>query len=425
MIKCVIGEQIKQDVLIPRKNYLGHFAPKSGRVPDQGALIQAAMASPVGAARLKEMAKSGKFAVIIISDSTRGIPNQTVLPPIIAELKDGGISSDDILIMVATGLHRLATKKELQLVEEEAGGIKAVSHNAFDRAKLVFMGYSRDKTPIWINKEVIESDLVITVGKVEPHEFAGFTGGRKSILPGVAGEDTINWNHRPEYLEHPKCAPGKLLGNPIHEDMEDVAERVGVDFSIQVVLNAEGAVIGAYTGSLAASHGKAVERTSELSSVIIEQRPNIVICHPGSALEINLYQTIKAVISAATIVEDGGIIIVTAACGEGIGPDLLAEPFENATTADEVIAKAKAKYSAEVDHAILLAKIIKRNITVYCVCPGIEDEVSQSMLMQPFKSVQMALDNGLEAIAMSKVMVLDRAPGMIANFNQKQKPLNN
>lgn len=414
--ELVIGERVKELLKVPESGFLGRFAPGTRAVSDQDKVVRSAILNPVESEHFRDKAKGKKSAVVIISDSTRGIPNELVLPPVIEELRKAGLAGDQITIMVAVGLHRLATPEELQMIKRQAGGIEAISHDAYNEGTLSFLGYSKDNTPIWINRKVIESDLKITIGKVEPHEFAGYTGGRKSILPGVAGEKTINWNHRPEHLEHPHAVPGRLEGNPIHEDMVEIALKVGVDFSLQVVLNEKGEALGAFAGGLIASHHRAVELSRELSAVKMEKRPNLVICHPGSALEINLYQALKAVFSAATIVEDGGLIILTAACPEGLGTHLFVDPYRGSSSLDEVLEKAKANYTAPVDHAILLAKVLKRKVRVFCHCPGVHNEVLQTMFLEPFPTLQSAVDQGVKMLNEPAMMVLDRAPALLADI---------
>lgn len=417
MMELTVGDKLKEKVIIPSELYHGTFKPKSVEFVGQNEVVNEAISKPIDTPILSMLAKGKISAAIIISDSTRGIPNHIVLPPIICELQKAGLTKDQIKIYIAVGLHREATPEELQIIREQSGGVEAISHDASAEEALAFLGYSKDQTPIYINKEVYAAQIKVTIGKVEPHEFAGFTGGRKSIIPGVAGEKTINWNHRPERLEHPDCVPGKLTDNPIHEDMEEIALKVGVDFSLQVILNEQDEVMAAFAGSLVGSHEKAVELSRELADVDVVNRPNLIVCHPGNILEINLYQALKAVFAAAEIIEDNGVIVLSAACPEGLGNNLYVAPFEKALTLEQVFDIARANYSAPVDHAILLAKVLRRNITVLCYCPGIEDKMLKTLLLESFNSLQEAVDSGLNRIKAPRLVLLESAQALLLKDN--------
>ena len=221
-------------IRIPEENYIGciqYNAPREIQWPVE---YLRSLRNPYGVAGLKDIAQGKRRVVILVGDYTRAVPAKMLLPPLMDELHQAGISESQITIVIACGLHRPSTRQEMaQIVGDDwVRRLKVVNHNALDSDRLTFLGKTRKGTPVWINSLVSESDLCIALGQIEPHEYAGFTGGRKSILPGVSGEKTIRYNHSPEMIEHPCAKPGILEGNPIHEDMVECALMAGIDFIV-------------------------------------------------------------------------------------------------------------------------------------------------------------------------------------------------
>ena len=180
---------------------------------------------PAGTPRLRDLARGAGRVVIIVSDPTRGVPTAKVMPILLEELASAGVPRSAVTVVVATGVHRPATEDEIKEIVGAGNieGLKVINHDPYDGKQLVTLGKTSFGTLVEVNRTVYEADLRIAVGKVEPHEFAGFSGGRKSVLPGIAGEKTIEFNHRPEMLISPAARPGQLEGNPIHLDMMEAA----------------------------------------------------------------------------------------------------------------------------------------------------------------------------------------------------------
>jgi len=344
---------------------------------------------------------------ILMSDYTRAVPGKMLLLPLIEELHQVGIHKSQIKIIIASGVHRPTTQEEKARIvgEEWVRKLSVFCHDANDPNILTFLGKTKRGTPVWINKLVLESDLRIALGQIEPHEFAGFTGGRKSILPEVSGEETIRKNHSPEMIGHPLARPGILRGNPIHEDMVEAALMVGLDFIVNVVLDKDLKIVGVFAGDMIEAHKKGVNFVSLFSKVEIPSRPDIIVTTPGEPLNVNLYQSIKALIALDAVVSSESVSVLYSPCPEGLGSEDMLNPFSGATTPREVIKKLKDNYKIQMDHAFLLSKILEKGIKIIACLPTIKSEIIKKMMM-PVDSIQEGLDVALKVSGKNKPKVL-------------------
>ncbi len=223
---------------------------------DLGAALSRALARPVGAPPLRELARGRRRVAIITSDSSRPVPAHALLGPVLAELEAGGIDADAVDVVMGGGAHRPPYPEEIQaLLGQWAGRVRVRCHD-YRAADLVDLGRTPAGTPLLVDRVVAAADLRVSFGQVEPHEFAGFTGGRKSILPAVSGEATILANHSLANLSHPRSRPGVLEGNPIHEDMLAAARMARLDFIVNVVLGGDLQPFAAAAGDPVAAHAK-------------------------------------------------------------------------------------------------------------------------------------------------------------------------
>ena len=344
--------------------------------------------------KLKNLAKGSKKVVIIVSDATRGIPTGKVLPFVIDDLIDAGIDLKQITIIIALGVHRPATKSEMKEIvgEKYFEKIKIINHNGFDKKNLVYLGETSLGTPIEVNKTVYEADFKIIIGKVEPHEFAGFSGGRKSILPGVSSEKTIESNHRPEMLLNENARPGVMLNNPVNEDMAEAAEVLGVDFAINIVQNIKADVVGIFSGDIFESHLKAVEYMRSVYSVGLKERPDIIVTTPGRPLNIDFYQSIKPIIALAPIIKKNGVIVMYSECREGVNSVDMLKPYEESSTVEDVVEYLMSNYKIQMDHALLLSKIMQKKIKIVVYSPNIDKSVLKKMFIETADNPQDALE---------------------------------
>lgn len=298
--------------------------------PDLDRTFKEALENPVGTKRLSEIAKPGERVCIVVGDMTRlWARYDQILPYILEELHRAGIEDGNITIVSGTGAHRPQSEDEhRQIVGQEVySRIKVVDHNCNNKKELVYLGKTGRGTPVWINKLVHESDRVILTGGVVHHFLAGYGGGKKSILPGVSGYETIMANHKLSIDPsgsgiNPSVCAGRLKGNPLSEDMIEAARMTRVDFAVNVVINEEGRIGYVSCGDMVASHERSAAVVDEYFGVSIEDKSDLVIASCGGyPKDINLYQTYKTMYNARRAVRDGGVIIILSESREGIGND--------------------------------------------------------------------------------------------------------
>jgi len=397
-VKIVIG---KDHFL----NLVSYKEPEELKWPED---FWQAMEDPIHSKKLREVAKGAKKVAIIVSDSTRGVPTSKIIPMVLEELQLSGINFTQIVVVIALGVHRPATSREIEQIvgKDYLDKIKIINHDPYNKEELVLLGYTSIGTPIEVNKTVYQTDLRINIGKVEPHEFAGFSGGRKSVLPGISSEKTIQENHRPEMILKPSSRPGCLVDNLIHKDMEEAASKLGIHFSINFVLNTNGSTIGLFPGDIFEAHKRAVEFIKLYYQVKIKEKPDIIVTTPGFPLNINFYQSIKSLISLESIITENGIIVLYSLCPDGFGSDDMFLPFEGAKTLDEVINNLRKNYKIQMDHALLLCKILKKNIKIIVSSPNLEKRTLNKIYLEYFKSPQEAVNKAINMAGKAKPKVL-------------------
>lgn len=283
-------------------------------------LVRKALEEPIGTPRLQELAKGKRQVVIVTSDHTRAVPSKLTLPILLEEIRRGNPEAD-ITILIATGLHRPTTEEEQRRMfgDEIVDHEKIIVNKAFEEADFEHVCGLPSGADLWVNKAALHCDLLITEGFIEPHFFAGFSGGRKSILPGICNAVTVNENHSYKAIASPYAATGMLEHNPIHEDMVYAARKVNVQFILNVALNAEKKVIAAFAGDLEQAHEKGVAFVRSLAQCRRTEGDIVITSNGGYPLDQNLYQSPKAVATAEACCRDGGVIIMCASCCDGMG----------------------------------------------------------------------------------------------------------
>lgn len=290
--------------------------------PDGAELVRQALAHPIGSKPLHELAAGKQKIILITSDHTRPLPSAVTLPLYLAELRRGNPSAN-ITILVATGVHRAPTAEELRakfgesICERE----RIVIHRADDETHLVQLGMLPSGGELWLNRLVAEADLVVSEGFVEPHFFAGFSGGRKSILPGVAGRKTVLHNHSAAFISAPQARQGCLADNPIHADMAFAARTAKLAFILNVLLDSEKRIVAAFAGDAEKAHAAACAKCLEQTRVPAVQADIVITSNGGYPLDQNIYQCVKCMTAAEACVREGGIIIVCAGLADGHGGD--------------------------------------------------------------------------------------------------------
>lgn len=285
-------------------------------------LVAAAMAAPVAGLRLSELAAKAKSAVILISDHTRPVPSRDILPGMLRELRAGnpGIA---VTLLVATGCHRGTTRDELiqKLGPELAASERIAVHDAFDPSQNVSIGVLPSGAPLVLDRRAVETDLLLAEGFIEPHFFAGFSGGRKSVLPGICDRVTVLGNHCGAFIDHPLSRTGVLDGNPIHRDMEAAAEMAKLRYIVNVVINGVHETVAAFAGSPKETHAAGVAFLRRYCEVPAIPGDVVITGNGGAPLDQNLYQCVKSMTAAEASARPGARIILCAALTDGIGGD--------------------------------------------------------------------------------------------------------
>ncbi|MEX2683900.1 MAG: nickel-dependent lactate racemase [Candidatus Sigynarchaeota archaeon] len=300
---------------------------------DPKAAVAAAIDHPVGGRSIKSIIKdrsnrrkrlADATACIVVSDHTRPVPSRDILPPLLERIEAEGIQRGNITILVATGLHRASTPEELErmLGKDIVSTYSIVNHDSKDATRLVNRGISSRGTPIWINKAYADADLKVLTGYVDPHFFAGFAGGRKAIVPGIAGDATIMGNHSAAHINHPCARFAVLAGNPIHEDALEIARHVGVNFIVNVCLDERHRIIKVAAGDLEAAHNELVQFMRRTIVANFDHYFDIVVVNNGGyPLDLNLYQAVKSIVLGELAVKEGGTIISANEMRDGFGSD--------------------------------------------------------------------------------------------------------
>lgn len=291
-------------------------------LPDPEKAIAQALAKPIGSPPLAELARGRKSACILVCDITRPVPNKLILPPLLRTLEEQGIPRDEILILVATGLHRPNQGAEL----EEMVGTDIVKNyrieNHFGKklSDHEFLGMTPNEVPAYIDKRYVHADLKITTGLIEPHLMAGYSGGRKVICPGIAALETVKIWHGPRFLEHPKADCGFVEGNPVHEENTRIAQMAGCDFIVNVCLDGQRQITWVGAGDMIQAWHEGVRFVEKVVRVPVPRPMEVVVTSAaGYPLDTTWYQAIKGLTGALPIVKQGGTIVLVASLTEGVG----------------------------------------------------------------------------------------------------------
>jgi lactate racemase len=286
---------------------------------DQLAVLRTALREPVAGPPLRALVKPGQTVAISACDGTRPQPRQLMIPAVLDEL-DGIVRPEDVTVLVATGTHRANSPAELAEMfgAETVERVRIVNHDARDDSSLQWVGRYGEGVPVWLNREWCAADVKITTGFVEPHFFAGFSGGPKMVAPGLAGLETVLTLHDARRIGHPDARWGITEGNPVHDDIRAVAAGTGVDFALDVVLNRDQDIVRAFGGELFPMHAAAIETARAVAMRPVDRYFDVVVTtNSGFPLDQNLYQAVKGMSAAAQVVREGGVIVCAAECRDG------------------------------------------------------------------------------------------------------------
>ena len=379
-------------VSVPDANLMGVAQPRrAGKPPDPMALLRAALERPIASPRLRDIARPGQRVAIITSDLTRPCPSDRLLPHLLDELEAAGVRDADMTVVVALGLHRPMTEAEMA----EAVGpnvykrLRVVNHDPLD---VVSLGVTSRGTPVEITREVVDADLRVCVGNLELHYFAGYSGGAKAIMPGCAAKATVQANHA--MMVEVEAVAGKLEGNPVRADLEEGAALAGVDFILNVVVDGHHRILGAVAGDVTEAHRSGCEMVAGQGIVGVPTLADVVLVSAGGyPKDLNLYQAQKALDNAAHAIRDGGVLILLAECGEGLGNATFETWLSEASGPDEVLTRIQKEFVLGGHKAAAIAAVQKR-ASIYLVSSLPEDLV-QRCGMVPFDGADGALASAL------------------------------
>jgi len=348
--------------------------------------------NPIGCPSLRELIfqKKASKILIIVNDITRPTPYEIILPPLLDELRQIGIKKENIIFIIATGIHRSNSPEEIKEIfgENIFSAYKFINHDC-DDPYLKDLGKLKSENKLWVNPIISETDFVITTGVIVPHYFAGFSGGRKSILPGICGRKTIEDNH--SKMVYPDARAGNLKGNPVHEEMQEAAEKVGVDFNINVVTDENHKIIEIVAGELLTSWQYGVEVCKQIYICPIKKKAEVVIASAGGyPKDINVYQAQKALENAYQAIKPGGTIILTAECLEGYGEATFEKWIEEANVPDDIIKRLKKKFVLGGHKAYAIARVAKE-VEVILISSLLQDKV-RKLFFIPMENISQALN---------------------------------
>ena len=342
VIKIPYGrEQLTFDVTPEYLKAVLEPEPQLGApVESEQEIVRQALAKPIASGRLADLAAKSRRVLLITSDHTRPLPSAITLPLLLEELR---LHNPDvrIKILVATGFHRPSRPEELvgKFGRELFNREDIVVHDSRDRNHLVYKGWLPSGGDLWLNDLVDWADLIVAEGFIEPHFFAGFSGGRKSILPGIAGTETVLANHCAAFIASDHARTGNLEYNPIHRDMLFASEKVGLAFVLNIALDADKKIIRAFAGHPDKAHRQGCDWVGRRATVIRQSGDIVITSNGGYPLDQNIYQSVKGMTAAESCVRKGGVIIMVAACEDGHGGEAFYRWFAEAKTPQEVTAR--------------------------------------------------------------------------------------
>lgn len=368
---------------------------------------------------LYDMAKNHGSACILICDITRPVPNKIILPPVLKSLAAAGIPHHTTHILIATGIHRPNLDDELiELVGPEiAARYRIENHFSRDLASHTCLGKTSRGTDIWIDSRFVEAEYKIATGFIEPHLMAGFSGGRKLVVPGISSIETMKYMHGPKIMEHPLSREGVIEGNPFHEEALEIAHRAGVDFIVNVALNEKREIIGVFSGHMISAHEKGVEFVRSIVRDTVPHPVDIVLTTAaGYPLDTTYYQSIKGLTAAMPIVKQGGTIILAARCERGLGSEefagLATDPRPVAEIIDEIISEKQFVIDQWQFEKFAQAA---RKADIILVADGLKPEIKNRLHVKWADTVEQAVAMALKTHGEnSRLAVIPKGPYILA-----------
>jgi nickel-dependent lactate racemase len=393
-----------------------HFIPG---IADEDEAIRKALQKPIASPPLSTLVNPGDRVIVVHTDITRATPNERILPVLLDELLDAGIPSQDITLVNGLGTHRPQTEVELRrmLGDRIVDGYRCLQHDCNDDDNLISLGETSLGNPVRINRHYMESDVRILTGFIEPHFFAGFSGGPKAILPSLAGKESVFSNHGLEMIAHKQAAWGVSTGNPIWEEMREVALRTNPTFLLNVALNTQQEITAVFAGDMLEAHSQGCVYVKQNAMVAVDAPYEIVITtNSGYPLDQNLYQSVKGLSAASQVVRDGGAIIIATACEDGL-PDhgryaaLLAEAGSPQGIMDLI---SQSGFSVQDQWQVQIQAQIQLGAEVHVYSDGLSDDQIRQALFLPCRDIEVAVEHLQERYGpQARICVMPEGPQLI------------
>ena len=372
--------------------FVGVMTPSDPEpIKDPMSKIEESLRKPIESKPLTDIARGRKNACIVVSDITRPVPNTVILPPLLKIVEGAGVPRSEITILISTGIHRPSTAEELvRLVGPDIIKLyKVVDHFSKNREDMIEVGKIGGKVPALVNRLYVEADLKILTGFIEPHMWAGYSGGRKSILPGISSVETLEFMHGPEMIAHQNTEYGMLEGNLFHEAGLEIMEKAGADFIVNVTLNTKKEVTGIFSGHPVKAHLTGCEFLARHCVREVDAPLDfIVTTNAGAPLDLNFYQTVKGITGAATAVKPKGDIIIASHCTEGAGSPEYKKILDMVDSPSSFVCRIMQKeffipdqWCAQETYQVLMDK------DVWIYSDGLSTEEIKRYHMRPVKSI--------------------------------------
>ncbi len=389
-------------------------------VADETLALQQALRQPIGTSPLADKVRAGDKVVIVHSDITRATPNDRILPVILAELEQAGVSRNNIILMNALGTHRPQTEAELRMMlgNNIVDNYCCLQHDAFDDSILVPLGTTKLGHPVRINRHYLDADVRILTGFIEPHFFAGFSGGPKGVLPALAGAESVVTNHGRAMIANHNAAWGITEGNPIWEEMREVALITDPTFLLNVTLNVHKQITGVFAGDMLAAHAEGCRFVREQAMVGVDAPYDVVVTtNSGYPLDQNLYQCVKGMSAARQIVREGGAIVMAGACQDGLpNHGRYAELLQRGGSPRGVLdLLAEPGFSAQDQWQVQVQAMIQLFADVYVYSDGLTDQQIRSALFEPCRNIGATVTMLQEAAGgNARICVMPEGPQTVA-----------
>ncbi len=382
-------------------------------LPDEKSALLDALMSPISSPPLRELVKPDTRVCILFTDITRATPNDRIIPWLLEHLAD--LPPKNITLLNQTGTHRLNTQTELEkmLTPKVVANYRAVNHDCENEADLVQLGETRDGTPALLNRHAVEADLRIITGFIEPHLFAGFSGGPKGIMPGVAGLKTVMSNHGAANIGNPSATFGITAGNPIWEEMLEIAQRTGPKFLLNVTLNEQRKITGVFAGDLPKAHQAGCQFVKESAMQGFAEPFDIVVTtNSGYPLDLNLYQGVKGMSAGARVVKKGGTLILACECREGVpAKSPMDQLLQSAGSPEEILTMLATPGFVHPEQWQAQIQVLVQRRAQVLVHSSLEEATVRRAHLKPCADISVTIRQRLEQLGSNaRVAVLPQGP---------------